>query len=208
MRSFQAWYIDKVIPSEYGTQLPFYFPFLPSYWFGITKPEATKGKYTVKSLASALRKLWPPYQSYRSVGDVDEEVTPTTNNPLHAEEESLERSLISEDVKLDLQYMANNPFLEPISAELKQQMTGDANTKCISIRGLRKEFGSIASGSEKRIAVAGLDMDLFQGQVTVLLGHNGAGKSTTIGMLVGLVPPTSGTAIMPGGFSITGFSAQ
>jgi ATP-binding cassette, subfamily A (ABC1), member 3 len=25
-----AWYFDKVIPSEFGTQLPFYFPFLPS----------------------------------------------------------------------------------------------------------------------------------------------------------------------------------
>lgn len=30
-----AWYFDKVIPSEYGTQLPLYFPLLPSYWLGI-----------------------------------------------------------------------------------------------------------------------------------------------------------------------------
>ena len=25
-----AWYLDKVFPSEFGTQLPLYFPFLPS----------------------------------------------------------------------------------------------------------------------------------------------------------------------------------
>jgi hypothetical protein len=29
-----AWYFDKVLPSEFGTPLPLYFPFLPSYWFG------------------------------------------------------------------------------------------------------------------------------------------------------------------------------
>jgi len=85
-----------------------------------------------------------------------------------------------------------------------QQLASDSTNKCISIRGLRKEFGSLASGTEKRVAVADLNMDLFQGQVTVLLGHNGAGKSTTIGMIVGLIPPTSGNAIMPGGFSING----
>lgn len=26
-----ALYIDKVVPGEYGTSLPFYFPFLPSF---------------------------------------------------------------------------------------------------------------------------------------------------------------------------------
>lgn len=29
-----AFYFDKVIPSEYGTKLPWYFPFSPSYWRG------------------------------------------------------------------------------------------------------------------------------------------------------------------------------
>ena len=27
-----AWYFDLVLPQEYGTSLPFYFPLLPSYW--------------------------------------------------------------------------------------------------------------------------------------------------------------------------------
>jgi ABC-2 type transport system ATP-binding protein len=53
-------------------------------------------------------------------------------------------------------------------------------------RGLTKQFGSIA-------AVRDLDLDLFQGEVFGFLGPNGAGKSTTIGMILGLVRPTSGT---------------
>ena len=39
-----AWYIEKIWPSEYGTQQPFYFFLLPSYWqacFGY-KPERTE----------------------------------------------------------------------------------------------------------------------------------------------------------------------
>lgn len=138
----------------------------------------------------------------------EEEVTVTLTNPLH---DSTKRTSEAEGDNpaselnvQDLQYMESNAYLEPIAAELRQQLTGDSNIKCISIRNLRKEYGSSSTGGEKRIAVAGLNMDLFQGQVTVLLGHNGAGKSTTIGMLVGMIPPTSGVAIMPGGFSING----
>lgn len=39
-----------------------------------------------------------------------------------------------------------------------------------------------------------LDLDLFEGQISVLLGHNGAGKSTAISMMTGTLPPTQGEA--------------
>jgi ABC-type multidrug transport system ATPase subunit len=39
---------------------------------------------------------------------------------------------------------------------------------------------------------------MFSGQITALLGHNGAGKSTTISMLTGLISPDAGTAIVEG----------
>lgn len=41
-------------------------------------------------------------------------------------------------------------------------------------------------------------MDIYEGQVTALLGHNGAGKSTLIAALTGMITPTSGTALIYG----------
>ncbi|GMR52577.1 hypothetical protein PMAYCL1PPCAC_22772, partial [Pristionchus mayeri] len=41
-------------------------------------------------------------------------------------------------------------------------------------------------------AVRGVDMRLHRGQVTALLGHNGAGKSTTFSMITGMSMPTKG----------------
>jgi ABC-type multidrug transport system ATPase subunit len=43
----------------------------------------------------------------------------------------------------------------------------------MSLKNLAKKFGN-------REVVKGLNYDFFEGQVTVLLGHNGAAKSTTL----------------------------
>jgi ABC-2 type transport system ATP-binding protein len=51
--------------------------------------------------------------------------------------------------------------------------------------GLTKNFGRLT-------AVKGLDLELFRGEVFGFLGPNGAGKSTTVGMILGLIEPTSG----------------
>lgn len=65
----------------------------------------------------------------------------------------------------------------------------------ISIKKLRKVFGS---GKQKKTAVAGTSLNVYEGQITALLGHNGAGKTTTMSMLTGFIPPTSGTATVNG----------
>ncbi|XP_045398713.1 phospholipid-transporting ATPase ABCA3-like isoform X2 [Lemur catta] len=49
-----------------------------------------------------------------------------------------------------------------------------------------------------KIAVKDLSLNLYKGQITILLGHNGAGKSTTLSILSGLYPPTSGKAYVVG----------
>jgi ABC-2 type transport system ATP-binding protein len=61
----------------------------------------------------------------------------------------------------------------------------------IVTRGLRKTFGAL-------VAVEGLDLTVPSGQIFGLLGPNGSGKTTTIRMLTGLIPPTSGTAEVVG----------
>jgi ATP-binding cassette, subfamily A (ABC1), member 3 len=42
----------------------------------------------------------------------------------------------------------------------------------VSMRGLRKVYDN------GKVAVEGLDLDLFEGQISVLLGQNGAGTYT------------------------------
>src|SRR2546423_7977862 len=55
----------------------------------------------------------------------------------------------------------------------------------ISLRNLHKQFGA-------RPAVVDLNLAVPKGEIYGLLGHNGAGKSTAIGMMLGQVWPTSG----------------
>ena len=61
------------------------------------------------------------------------------------------------------------------------------NEPSISVRELTKSFGG-------RRVVDNLSFDVQKGQVFALLGHNGAGKSTTIDLILGLKTPESGTA--------------
>ncbi|XP_072337423.1 phospholipid-transporting ATPase ABCA3 isoform X1 [Scyliorhinus torazame] len=65
----------------------------------------------------------------------------------------------------------------------------------IRIKDLSKVF---KVGNQIKTAVSHLNMNLYQGQISVLLGHNGAGKTTTLSILTGLFPPTSGNAYING----------
>uniref|UniRef100_A0A8C8RLL9 ABC transporter domain-containing protein n=1 Tax=Pelusios castaneus TaxID=367368 RepID=A0A8C8RLL9_9SAUR len=47
---------------------------------------------------------------------------------------------------------------------------------------------------EKIEALRGLFLNIYEGQITALLGHNGAGKTTLINILGGLSPPSDGSA--------------
>jgi ABC-2 type transport system ATP-binding protein len=55
----------------------------------------------------------------------------------------------------------------------------------IQLKNLSKKFG-------QRLAVDNLTLEVPVGEIYGLLGHNGAGKSTAIGMMLGQVWPTSG----------------
>jgi ABC-2 type transport system ATP-binding protein len=61
----------------------------------------------------------------------------------------------------------------------------------IQVRRLTRKFGEFT-------AVNDVSFDVAQGEIFGFLGSNGAGKSTTIRMLCGLLRPTSGTAIVGG----------
>ncbi|GAA3554815.1 ABC transporter ATP-binding protein [Amycolatopsis ultiminotia] len=61
----------------------------------------------------------------------------------------------------------------------------------VRVRGLRKEYPG-------HVAVAGIDLDIRQGEVFALLGPNGAGKTTTVEILEGHRRRTSGEAAVLG----------
>jgi len=61
----------------------------------------------------------------------------------------------------------------------------------IRVRDLWVRFGSVE-------AVRGIDVAAYAGRATALLGRNGAGKSTTMRVLAGVIPPTSGEVIVDG----------
>ena len=63
--------------------------------------------------------------------------------------------------------------------------------KIIVIRNLVKRFGTV-------VAVNGLNMDVYRGEIYALLGPNGAGKTTTVRMIMGLLKPTSGEIYVDG----------
>jgi len=135
-----TWYIDKIWPSEYGTQEPWYFIVNPFYWgkifgFFVRAPSSKVG---------------------------DEVGTDSVN-------------------------------VELVSENLRSQFEDHT---CVDIRNLRKEF--MTPQGVMKVAVNGLNLTMYQGQITALLGHNGAGKTTAIAMLTGLIPADGGTAIIEG----------
>ncbi len=64
----------------------------------------------------------------------------------------------------------------------------------ISTAGLSKTYG-------KQVAVDGISFEVEAGQVFGFLGPNGSGKTTTIGMLLGIITPTGGGFELFGGSS-------
>ena len=61
--------------------------------------------------------------------------------------------------------------------------------RAVACRGLVKQFGE---GDTKVLALRGLDLDVYPGQMTLLVGESGCGKTTLISIIAGLLDPTEG----------------
>jgi simple sugar transport system ATP-binding protein len=70
-------------------------------------------------------------------------------------------------------------------------MARQQQTSLIDVQNISKQFGSV-------IALSGVSMAVWPGEVHCLLGDNGAGKSTLIKTLSGVHAPTSGQIVIEG----------
>jgi ABC-2 type transport system ATP-binding protein len=61
----------------------------------------------------------------------------------------------------------------------------------VEVKNIKKNYG-------KNEAVKGISFNIKEGEILGLLGPNGSGKTTTIGMLLGLLKPTSGEIFVNG----------
>ena len=61
----------------------------------------------------------------------------------------------------------------------------------VEVRNIKKNYG-------KNEAVKGISFNIKEDEILGLLGPNGSGKTTTIGMLLGLLKPTSGEILING----------
>ena len=68
------------------------------------------------------------------------------------------------------------------------EMPGHPHGQILNVTHLRKTYPNGFT------AVKDLNVKMYTGQIFALLGHNGAGKTTVISMLTGLLSPTEGEA--------------
>jgi ATP-binding cassette subfamily A (ABC1) protein 3 len=113
---FFTWYLDKVLPSEYGTTRPWYFLFQKKFWCRDSVP--------------------------RGYSSVDDEFVKLTD--------------------------ADIPEMYEKAGSDMEKSAG------VKIRKIVKEY--MLANNKKFTAVNGVSLDMFQGEVFSLLGHNGAGK--------------------------------
>ncbi|MDM0083194.1 ABC transporter ATP-binding protein [Variovorax sp. J31P179] len=77
-------------------------------------------------------------------------------------------------------------------------MSASSSSPLLKVEGLKVSYGHIE-------AVKGIDFELHEGQITTLVGANGAGKSTTLLALSGLVKKAAGRVLL-GGQDLTSLS--
>src|SRR5947209_9763634 len=71
-------------------------------------------------------------------------------------------------------------------------MTGPVVVEARKLTKIYRDFW----GRQKKVALNALNLEIHQGEIFGLLGPNGSGKTTTIKLLLGLLFPTDGDALV------------
>jgi ATP-binding cassette subfamily A (ABC1) protein 3 len=138
-------YLDKVIPSKYGSSRGVCFCISPKF-YGCNRNQRRQRVNSEEA------------------------------------EQLLTASQIAEE-NFELHGIKPENYEAPPMVSQRLEASGDY----LYIKGLRKEFGDF-------VAVQNLNVKMYDSQIFAMLGHNGAGKTTSISMLTGLISKTKGEA--------------
>jgi putative spermidine/putrescine transport system ATP-binding protein len=84
-----------------------------------------------------------------------------------------------------------SPTGEPVSRPDSGGTSTATPIPAVRLEGVRKLYGDV-------VAVAGVDLEIGQGEFFSLLGPSGSGKTTTLRMIAGFELPTSGRVLLDG----------
>lgn len=87
------------------------------------------------------------------------------------------------------------PIRQKLPATVQDFQPELTSQSAVSCKGVTKEFG--VNGT-KTIALRGVDLDINDGQLTLLVGPSGCGKTTLISIVAGLLNPTQGEVVVLG----------
>lgn len=85
----------------------------------------------------------------------------------------------------------NTAYLLVTSEPILSKVGGVSGTVIVSIKGLTRSFGDVH-------AVAGVTLDIYEGEFITLLGPSGSGKTTVLRMIAGFDKPDSGSIELGG----------
>jgi len=208
-----GFYLENVLPQEFGIQKPWYFVCQKSFWCRKSKKkvvdlpinfkENKKNTTIVKENKSSFEKFNYDNITKNYLGkdvisqDFDENESKSLCVNLLGMSKQNENDL--EKFRSSKLSKDNQNFRKSSDDNINQNFQSEemysskiSSGDFLQIKNLKKEF------EDGKIAVDDLNLNIYNNEIFALLGHNGAGKSTTISILTGLYEATSGEAIYCG----------
>ncbi|KAM9208960.1 phospholipid-transporting ATPase ABCA3-like [Dugong dugon] len=164
------WYMEAVFPGDYGVPHPWYF-------FG---KKVNAVMHSITSIQAMSDCIYIHDSISSEILIREREVARSSYWDEHTQ------SILTRRKKHLGVKKHDDEFFEPEPENL---------VASVQIKNLSKVF---KVGNTYKEAVRDLTLNLYEGQITALLGHNGAGKTTILSLLSGLFPPTSGKAYICG----------